>query len=337
MAGSNELNNSSECKSVVPLNTWVLISNFKLAYKFLRRPDGTFNRDLAEFLDRKVPANASPVDGVASFDVVIDRATNLLCRVYRPASSSAAAPPFLLDVGGGPVVVFFHGGSFAHSSSNSAIYDALCRRHVSMCGAAVVVSVNYRRSPEFRFPCAYDDGWTALEWAVAQFSGPVFLAGDSSGGNIAHHVAARAAASGVNVAGNVLVNPMFGGEARTSSEIVLDGKYFVTLQDRDWYWRAFLPEGADRDHPACNPLGPLGSDLRGVAFPPSLVVVAGLDLVRDRQLGYAAGLERAGHRVRLLHLEQATIGFYLLPNNDHFFEVMQRIREFLADPGMSPG
>ncbi|GAB4847144.1 Gibberellin receptor gid1b [Ancistrocladus abbreviatus] len=78
MAGSNEIN-LSECKRIVPLNTWILISNLKLAYNLLRHPDGTFNRDLAEFLDRKVPANAIPVDGVFSFDIV-DKSTNLLNR-----------------------------------------------------------------------------------------------------------------------------------------------------------------------------------------------------------------------------------------------------------------
>ncbi|KVH94464.1 hypothetical protein Ccrd_003508 [Cynara cardunculus var. scolymus] len=62
MAGSNEIN-ANEAKKVVPLHTWILISNFKLAYNMLRRPDGTFNRELAEFLDRKVAANTVPVDG----------------------------------------------------------------------------------------------------------------------------------------------------------------------------------------------------------------------------------------------------------------------------------
>lgn len=346
MAGSNEVN-SNECKSVVPLNTWVLISNFKLAYNLLRRPDGTFNRHLSEFLERRVPANATPVDGVISFDVVIDRATNLLSRVYRPAPApgdAALAPPAAViaeierppSPTPVPVIIFFHGGSFAHSSSNSAIYDSLCRRFVSMCDA-IVVSVNYRRSPEYRYPCAYDDGWAALKWVTTRpwlRSGEdskvrVFLCGDSSGGNIAHHVAMRAIESGIHVSGNILLNPMFGGEGRKESELMLDGKYFVTLQDRDWYWRAFLPEGADRDHPACNPLGPNGVSLEGLPFPKSLVVVAGLDLIRDWQLAYAEGLKNAGQNVKLMHLKQATIGFYLLPNNNHFFQLMEEIKNFV--------
>ncbi|KAG7025547.1 Gibberellin receptor GID1B [Cucurbita argyrosperma subsp. argyrosperma] len=340
MARSNEVN-LNESKSVVPLNTWVLISNFKLAYNILRRSDGTFNRELAEYLERKVPANVIPVDGVFSFDHV-DRASGLLNRVYqlspgnearwgivdleKPLSTSKVVP----------VILFFHGGSFAHSSANSAIYDTFCRRIVSIC-KAVVVSVNYRRSPEHPYPCAYEDGWAALKWVKSKTwlqSGKdskvhVYLAGDSSGGNIAHHVAVKAAEEDIEVLGNILLHPMFGGEKRTESEKKLDGKYFVTIQDRDWYWRAYLPEGEDRDHPACNIFGPKSKSIAGLDFPKSLVVVAGLDLMQDWQLAYVQGLKDSGHDVKLLFLEQATIGFYFLPNNQHFYCLMEEINSFI--------
>ncbi|PON72934.1 Arylacetamide deacetylase [Parasponia andersonii] len=332
----------SESKTVVPLNTWVLISNFKLAYNLLRRPDGTFNRHLAEFLDRKVPSNTNSVNGVCSFDVIIDCETKLISRVYRPANDGESRrnlsdlwEPVNSKVV--PVIIFFHGGSFAHSSCNSAIYDSLCRRLVGIC-KAVVVSVDYRRAPENRYPCAYDDGWATLKWVNSRSwlqsnkdsKVHIYLAGDSSGGNIVHNVALKAVESGIEVLGNILLNPMFGGQERTKSETLLDGKYFVTLRDRDWYWRAFLPEGEDRDHPACNPFGPRGKSLEGLKFPKSLVVVAGLDLIQDWQLAYAKGLEKANQVVKLLFLEKATVGFYLLPNNDHFYTVMDEISNFVS-------
>ncbi|EPS58636.1 hypothetical protein M569_16177 [Genlisea aurea] len=342
MARSEEVN-TNESKRIVPLNTWILISNFKLAYNMLRRPDGTFNRDLNEFLDRKVPANAIPVDGVYSFDVV-DRSTSLLNRVYLAASPEnesrwgiAELEKPLSSTEIIPVIVFFHGGSFVHSSANSAIYDTFCRRLVRTCNAAVV-SVNYRRSPEHRYPCAYEDGWTALKWVHSrswlksgeQPKAHVYLAGDSSGGNIAHHVAVRAAEENVEVLGNVLLHPLFGGEERTESEQRLDGKYFVRIQERDWYWRAYLPEGENRDHPACNVFGPRSRTLEALKnFPKSLVVVAGLDLLQDWQLRYVEGLNRSGQKVELLYLEKATIGFYFLPNNDHFHSLMDEIRTFI--------
>ncbi|CAM8991352.1 unnamed protein product [Rhodiola kirilowii] len=341
--GANNEVNQNESKRVVPLNTYILISNFKVAYNLLRRPDGTFNRDLAEFLDRKVPSNANPVDGVVSFDALVDRASGLLNRIFRPAPQDhplngvidREKPLSATEIV--PVIIFFHGGSFTHSSANSAIYDTLCRRIVGVCNA-VVVSVNYRRSPEHRYPAAYEDGWTALQWVMSQQwlqSGKdskvhVYLAGDSSGGNIAHHVAIKAAESNVEVLGNILLHPMFGGQERKDSEKRLDGKYFVSVQDRDWYWRAFLPEGADRDHPACNPFGPNGKTIEGLnLFPKSLVVIAGFDVSQDWQLGYVEGLRRSGHEVNLLYLKEATIGFYFLPNNDHFRCLMEQINLFV--------
>ncbi|XP_062231348.1 gibberellin receptor GID1-like [Phragmites australis] len=353
MAGSDEVNRN-ECKTVVPLNTWVLISNFKVSYNMLRRPDGTFDRGLAEFLDRRVPPNARPVECVSSFDHVIDSSVGLEVRIYRAvanngagagagAEGAAAVTLPILDFLTGapspdpfPVILFFHGGSFAHSSSSTAIYDHLCRRFVKL-SKGVVVSVNYRRAPEHRYPCAYDDGWTALKWALSQpclRSGEdsrlrVFLSGDSSGGNIAHHVAVRAADEGIKICGNILLNAMFGGRERTDSEQRLDGKYFVTLQDRDWYWKAYLPEDADRDHPACNPFGPNGRRLKGLPFTKSLIIVSGLDLTCDRQLAYAEGLREDDLDVKLVYREKATVGFYLLPNTDHYHEVMEEISDFL--------
>ncbi|KAL0389561.1 UNVERIFIED_CONTAM: Gibberellin receptor GID1B [Sesamum calycinum] len=158
----------------------------------------------------------------------------------------------------------------------------------------------------------------------------VYLAGDSSGGNIAHHVAVRAAEEpGVEVLGNILLHPLFGGQERTESERKLDGKYFVRIQDRDWYWRAYLPEGEDRDHPACNVFGPRSRSLEGLNFPKSLIVVAGLDLLKDWQLRYVEGLKKSGQEVTLLYLEKATIGFYFLPNNDHFHCLMDEMTSFI--------
>lgn len=59
---------------------------------------------------------------------------------------------------------------------------------------------------------------------------------------------------------------------------------------------AFLPEGEDRDHPACNPFGPKGKTLEGFKFPKSLVVFGGFDLIQDWQLASVKGLRRLAKR-----------------------------------------
>ncbi|KAL1559701.1 Gibberellin receptor [Salvia divinorum] len=279
MSGSNEVNR------VVPLHIWILISTFKLSYNMLRQSDGTFNRDLNEFLDRNVAANVVPVDGTYSFDTV-DQPTGLVNRIYLPAFDNepqlgiveVEKPLSTSEVV--PVIVFFHGGSFVHSLASSAIYDTFCRRPVKTCKAAVV-SVNYRRSPEHRYPCAYDDGLTAL----------------NSGGNIAHHVALRATEEGME------------------KEIGIG---------EPTYQKAKI--GTIR--PAlCSALGV--KPLKGLVFQRVLVVVVGLDLHQDWQIGYVEGLKKYGHDVKLLYLEKATIGFYFLPNNEHFESLMDEIKTFI--------
>lgn len=106
-----------------------------------------------------------------------------------------------------PVIVYFHGGGFSFFSASSPEYDSLCRQ-ISCETRAVVISVNYRLAPEHKYPAAYDDSIDVLRFldsdgirsvdAVSNLEldfGNCFIAGDSAGGNIVHHVARRWAAT----------------------------------------------------------------------------------------------------------------------------------------------
>ena len=122
--------------------------------------------------------------------------------------------------------------------------------------------------------------------------GRVFVCGDSAGGNIAHHVTVRYGSGQlaldpvIQIAGCVLLWPFFTAEERTASEAEFPPGPFLTLP---WYgqaWWLALPPGATRDHLFANPFGlespALGLGLGGVALPPTLVVAAERDLLRDR-------------------------------------------------------
>jgi acetyl esterase/lipase len=229
-----------------------------LATDVAQRRDGTVNRFAFSLADRQARPRARPDrSGVRSGDVDIDASRGLWARVFTPAAA-ASSPPL-------PVVVYFHGGGFALFTAASAPLDAMCARLCREVGA-VVVSVNYRLAPEHRCPAAYDDGVDVLRFLPAGLAVPVdlarcFLAGDSAGGNIAHHVAQRwtsaaSSSSPVRLAGVVLIQPFFGGEERTESERPLKGVApVVNARRSDWSWRAFLPPGADRNHPAAHVTG----------------------------------------------------------------------------------
>ncbi|KAL6658615.1 hypothetical protein ACP70R_004201 [Stipagrostis hirtigluma subsp. patula] len=305
-----------------------------------RRADGTINRRLLSALDPGVKASAAPRGGVATRDLVVDPALPLRARLFYPVPGAGAVP----------VVVFFHGGGFAYLSAASPAYDAACRRIARYAGAAVL-SVDYHRSPEHRCPAAYDDGFAALRFLDDPKNHPTadagvppldvsrcFLAGDSAGGNIAHHVARRYALapssfSRVRLAGLLAIQPFFGGEERTPAELRLDGAPIVSVPRTDWMWRAFLPPGVDRTHEACSPAGAVAGLESCPAFPPATVVVGGYDPLQDWQRRYCDALRSKGKEVRVLEYPDAIHAFYVFPEFAESRDLMLRIKELVAGGG----
>jgi acetyl esterase/lipase len=284
-----------------------------------------------------VRANPRPdSSGVRSADFAVDASRGLWARVFSPAASNG--PPL-------PLVVYFHGGGFALFSAGQCYFDRLCRRLCRVIGA-VVVSVEYRLAPEHPYPAAYDDAMDTLHFIDANgvpglddgVSGDLsscFLAGESAGGNIIHHVANRWAAaastsSSVRLAGLLSVQPYFGGEERTESELRLDGVApIVNLRRSDFWWKAFLPAGATRDHPAAH-VTDENTEL-AAAFPPVMVVVGGFDPLQDWQRRYADVLRRKGKQVQVVEFPEAEgiHAFYLFPQLAASAEVIEHMRAFV--------
>lgn len=233
-------------KPPLPWRVRLLVGAASFLHSASLRADGTVNRSLLSLFERTVPPSPAPdAAGVSSTDHAVS--SHLRVRLFVPAPAASGSQL--------PVVVYFHGGGFVLHSVATAQFDALCRRLAASI-PAVVASVDYRLAPEHCAPSAYDDGEAALRWALAGAGGAlpspptaVFVAGDSAGGNVAHHVAARLQRS---VAGLVLLQPFFGGEAQTASERRLRHAPFGAPERLAWLWRAFLPPGATRDHEWAN-------------------------------------------------------------------------------------
>ena len=116
-----------------------------------------------------------PVQSVDDTNVM-GAVTPLAARVYRVSREQA------------PTVVFFHGGGWV--AGDLETHDRQARLLAIETGA-VVVSVDYRRPPETRFPGAFEDGFAAVRDVfarIAEFGGDrlrLGVAGDSAGGNLA--------------------------------------------------------------------------------------------------------------------------------------------------------
>ncbi|KAL0909902.1 hypothetical protein M5K25_020811 [Dendrobium thyrsiflorum] len=321
-------------KPKLPWKTRLYITLLSAVTDASRRSNGTINRRLLSFIDIRAAPNPTPVRGIRTIDVTVDPSRNLWIRLFVPSDGAGRRNL--------PIVVFFHGGGFAFLTADNQTYDIVCRRLARKI-PAIVVSVNYRLSPENRFPAPYDDGIDTLRFidsggidAVAgHLADPssCFLAGDSAGANIAHHVARRWAGNGgwkkVKLLGLFLIQPFFGGEERTKSEIALAGAPLVSTDRTDWLWTAFLPEGADRDHEATNVFGPKDLGELEEGFPPAIVVIGGYDPLQDWQRRYGEGLRARGKEVRILEFPEAIHAFYIFPGMADGVKLVEEMGKFI--------
>ena len=206
----------------------------------------------------------------------------LAVRIYRPG------------VGLRAVIVYFHGGGWVVCDLDS--HDRACRSLADATGATVV-SVDYRLAPEHPFPAAADDGLAATSWVAAHADelgvdpNRLAVAGDSAGGNLAAAVPLMArAAGGPRIAFQLGIYPVLAADFDTPSYRENAERYFLTRSDMEWFWDQYVPVRADRTNPIAAPLSE--PDLTGL--PPSHIITAEHDPLRDEGAAYANRLREAG-------------------------------------------
>ena len=253
----------------------------------------------ALFVDLRNPSTVPEVGSVTDAT-----AGGVPVRVYRPAADGQL-----------PTVVFLHGGGWVLGDLDTA--DPACRM---LCRdvEAVVVSVDYRRAPDDRFPAAVEDSWAAFQWVaehVDEYGGDVqriAVGGDSAGGNLAAAVAQQAAHADVPLAAQMLVYPAVDllGDYPSRGE---NAPGLMSLADMRWGAEHYA--GMSEDDPravelARDPrLSPLhAASLAGLA--PAVVVTAEFDPLRDEGNAYARALEKAGVRVEHREFPGLVHGFY---------------------------
>ena len=209
-------------------------------------------------------------------------AGDLRIRIYRPW-----APPPL------PVLVFMHGGGWTLGDLDTA--DGLCRA-LSNAGGCMVVSVDYRRAPEHRFPAALDDADAAAMWVVDNAealdagASRVAVGGESAGGNLAAALCLRARGRGhPALAAQLLLCAPLDHRFDTQSYVENADGYLLTRADMQWFWSNYLPDPTAGEDPLASPLR--APDLHGL--PPALVVTAEFDPLRDEGDAYATRLAAA--------------------------------------------
>ncbi len=206
----------------------------------------------------------------------------------------------------GPVVVFYHGGGYVLGSIDThASLTAELSRQLDL----PVVSVEYRLAPEHPWPAAPDDGEAAARWIAdnaaafdRNFTGLV-LCGDSAGGTLTAvtALALRDRPAAVPLLAQVPIYPKVDFTRVYPSDLAFSQGYALDRADMEYFNAAYRVDPEDWRG------SPLLADPAGL--PPTLVITAALDPLRDNGRAYAAALAQAGVDVIYREMRGTIHGF----------------------------
>lgn len=260
-------------------------------------------RDIVERVDEiSIPSSDGPI----------------AARLYTPAGADASS-----------MTVFLHGGGWM--LCNVDCYDGLCRTLANASGSRLL-SVEYRLSPEHKFPAAVEDAYAAVCWAAQQSKGTAMrmrlaIAGDSAGGNLAAAACLMARdRKGPAIDFQLLVYPITDFSFDTPSYHQNADGYRLTREAMQWFWKHYLAKAADGANPYASPLR--AESVTGL--PAAAILTVEYDPLRDEGRAYAKRLREAGIAVEELHLDDMIHGF--LRHTDFFpqaGETLQRLGAIL--------
>lgn len=207
----------------------------------------------------------------------------------------------------GPAILFLHGGGFV--IGNIDTYHSLCTEIAARTGLPVV-SVDYRLAPEHPFPAAPDDCEAAARWLAAspaelgfEVTGLIPM-GDSAGGNltIVTTLALADRPAQVPVVMQVPIYPIASAIENHASMREFGAGHFLEGEIMGWFTRCYAPDPASpRNYPL------LREDHSQT--PPTVLLTAGLDPLRDSGREYGAALASAGVDLTFIEARGMIHGF----------------------------
>ncbi|KAL3840380.1 hypothetical protein ACJIZ3_024971 [Penstemon smallii] len=272
---------------------------------------------------------------VSSKDILILPEHGVSARIYRPNLHVNHHQKL-------PLVVYFHGGAFLISSISDPKYHRMLNLLVKEA-KIILISIDYRRVPEHPLPIAYDDSWAALQWIGGgneiwlsenvDFE-RVYLAGDSAGANISHHIAIKAGLKSnksllkFKISGILMVHPYFWGKEPIGAEA--ENPVFKGVVDKWWEFVCNSEEGCD--DPLINPFVIGAPGLEGLECGRILVCVAGNDILRERGRFYYESLVKSKWegKAELFETEGEDHVFHIIDStSENSTKLIKRCAEFI--------
>ncbi|MFE3827517.1 alpha/beta hydrolase [Streptomyces sp. NPDC059092] len=208
-------------------------------------------------------------------------------RVYTPAEQQGERPGLL----------YIHGGGFVLGSV--ALSDAHCLRIAERAGTTVV-SVDYRRAPDDRFPAAVEDCYAALVWTAENATELAIdprrlgIMGESAGGGLAAAVTLMARdRGGPALCFQLLAAPEIDDRLDTPSMRAYHDTPGWNRPSAELSWDLYLGEGLRGGDQVSAYAAPARvENLSGL--PPAFVTAGQFDPLRDEDINYAQRLAQAG-------------------------------------------
>ena len=211
------------------------------------------------------------------------------------------------------VMVYYHGGGWVIGNIDD--YDLVGRHLAEKCNA-IVVMVDYRKSPEHKYPVPMQDCYAALNWVEANRKKigadklPLIVAGDSAGGNLATVMAQKSVAeNGPKIDLQVLVYPITDGRMETASFTAEDNQLFLNAELMTHFWDQYC-DPAERLNADVSPI--LADDVSQIA--PAIILTPEFDILVDEGKAYADKLDAAGKLVAYKSFAQQMHGFFAMPD-----------------------
>ena len=187
-------------------------------------------------------------------------------RIYTPREGKA---PF-------PVIVYYHGGGFVIADIN--VYNGGAQGLCEQTGA-IVVSVEYPKGPEKKFPAAHDVAFDAYKWVLKNasvFNGDskkIAVAGESAGGNLAMNVSIKARDTKIQMPlYQVLVYPVANNDMNTESYVKYAAAKPLNKPMMGWFVKNYLNSPAQSADPR---ISLINANLAGL--PKTLIIGAEID------------------------------------------------------------
>jgi acetyl esterase/lipase len=248
----------------------------------------SLTREMIPLLRLKVEeATPSVEDLNAVGDVVAEEIP--FVRVRDGSDSSALVCRRRNHEGTQPAIVYFHPGGVIAGNNRSGIDIPL--EWVRELGV-VVVSIEYRLSPEYQAPTSVEDCFSGLHWVIENAAeikvdvDRIVVAGASGGGGLAAGVVLMARDfGGPTLAGQLLIYPMLDDRNETASSQELNGAATWDRTSNITAWDAVLGDRRG-SHDISIYISPArATNLAGL--PQTYIDVGSVETFRDESVEYA--------------------------------------------------